>query len=94
MKRHLKNEQERPEEQSNEANEEEQSEPTYKENKPKKNKYQNEGEGRKIFGNFKEKPQRDMRVLLGINGDTDDGWRERYRVSIVPQFENRIPNKV
>jgi hypothetical protein len=29
----------------------------------------------KLFGNFKEKPQKDMRVLLGINGDTDDGWR-------------------
>ena len=33
-----------------------------------------------------------MRVLLGINGDTDDGWRQRYRVSsILPQLENKAP---
>lgn len=35
-----------------------------------------------------------MRILLGINGDTDDGWRERYRVSNVSnvsQFENKAP---
>lgn len=35
-----------------------------------------------------------MRVLLGINGDTEDGWRERYRVSIIPQFDYRAANKV
>jgi hypothetical protein len=25
-----------------------------------------------------------LRVLLGLNGDNDDGWRERYRVERVP----------
>jgi len=34
-----------------------------------------------------------MRVLLGINGDTDDGWRERYRVSIIPQYDFKAPTK-
>jgi hypothetical protein len=28
-----------------------------------------------LFSNSKEKPKKDMRVLLGINGDKDDGWR-------------------
>ena len=31
-----------------------------------------------------------MRILLGINGDTDDGWRERYRVARSPtKTENK-----
>jgi ribosomal protein L44E len=40
---------------------------------PKRN---NKGNGNKrLFEKSKEKPKKDLRVLLGLNGDTDDGWR-------------------
>jgi hypothetical protein len=40
---------------------------------PKRN---NNGNGNKsLFEKSKEKPKKDLRVLLGLNGDTDDGWR-------------------
>lgn len=39
---------------------------------------------RNIFASYKEKQDRDMRVQLGIIGDSDEGWRERYRVPRVP----------
>lgn len=35
-----------------------------------------------------------MRVLLGLNGDTEDGWRERYRVERVPAILAGITEKV
>jgi hypothetical protein len=31
--------------------------------------------GKKLFDKSKEKPKKDLRVLLGLNGDTYDGWR-------------------
>lgn len=39
---------------------------------------------RKIFSNYKEKQEKDNKVHLGILGDTDEGWRERYRMVRVP----------
>ena len=33
-----------------------------------------------MFGCFKEKHERDIRMQLGITGDTDEGWRQRFRV--------------
>jgi len=34
-----------------------------------------------------------MRVLLGIIGDSDDGWRERYRIDRVPARTEKTVKK-
>jgi hypothetical protein len=40
-----------------------------------KHRREDKFDNKKIFGNSKEKVNKDMRVLLGITGDSDDGWR-------------------
>lgn len=44
------------------------------EKKYKENRGSNEGV-KKLFEKSKEKPKKDLRILLGLNGDTYDGWR-------------------
>lgn len=50
-------------------------------------------EPKPLFSNSKEKPKKDMRVILGINGDNDDGWRERYRIARSPVKAEVKPEK-
>jgi hypothetical protein len=55
--------------------------------KPKKKNKSKEQPSQRFFANYKEKPEKDMRIQLGITGDTDDGWRERFRVKREPVAE-------
>lgn len=39
-----------------------------------------------LFGVYKDKSKGDSRVALGLYGDSENGWRERYRVEKLPSF--------
>lgn len=52
--------------------------------KPNRNANNNSTDNKKLFEKTREKPKKDLRILLGLNGDSEDGWRERYRVERVP----------